>query len=85
MIRHVKSLYKKALAHIVPPAGGDGKELDARTIVRRRVEVTVERETVSLLVPGQPRTSADRTVAGCGDPEGEPPRLPPRNQQGESI
>ena len=59
MIRQIKSLYDKTLARIVPPAGADGKELDAAALVRRRVEITVERETVSVLMPGQP---AERTV-----------------------
>ena len=65
MIRQIKSLYHKALARIVPPAGGDGKEIDARTIVRRRVEVTVERETVFIPAPGQPAGGAAGTAGGA--------------------
>ena len=77
MIRQIKSLYSKTLARIVPLAGVDGKQFDARTIVHRRVEVTVERESVLVVVPGQPQGSAGQTVAGPGDLEVQSPELPP--------
>jgi len=77
MIRQIKSLYVKTLARILPPAGVDGKEVDAKTLVRRRVEVTVERESVSVLVPRQPQDSADQAAAGPGNRKRQAPQLPP--------
>ena len=77
MIRQIKSLYDKTLARIVPPAGVDGKELDAAALVRRRVEITVERETVSVLVPSQPGTSTDQTAGEQSNLETQPLKLLP--------
>ena len=47
MIRQIKSLYTKTLTRILPPSPVDGKEIDADTLVHRRVEITVERESIS--------------------------------------
>jgi len=76
MIRQIKSLYSKTLARIVPPAGTVRKGLDAGTLVRRRVEVTVERESVSVLVAGQPESAGQRLVEP-GDHKAQTLALPP--------
>jgi len=77
MIRRLKSLYSKTLARIVPPMGRNEKELDAKTIVQRRVEITVERESVSVLQRGQPTNSAQPTAVGPGNLHARTPELPP--------
>ena len=77
MIRQIKSLYRKTLGRIVPPAGTDRKGLDVGTLVRRRVEVTVERESVSVLVLRQPQDSAGQTLVGPSDHKAQTLALPP--------
>ncbi len=77
MIRQIKSLYIKTLARILPTAGADGKEVEARTLVHRRVEVTVERESVSVFVPGRPQDSTDQTAVGRSNLKAQTPELPP--------
>ena len=77
MIRQIKSLYTKTLARIVPPMGRNEKELDAKTIVQRRVEITVERESVSVLQRGQPTNSAQPTAVDPGHLNAQAPELPP--------
>jgi hypothetical protein len=77
MIRQIKSLYVKTVARIIPAAGVGGKEIDARTLVRRRVEITVERESVSVFVPGRPQDSTDQTAVGRGNLKAQTPELPP--------
>jgi len=44
----------RILPRRAPTAEVSGREIHAKTIVHRRVEVTVERESVSILVRGQP-------------------------------
>ena len=62
MIRRIRSLWRKILSRRAPPTEVNGKETAANPTVRRRVEVTVERETVSMLVRGRPPEGADRTA-----------------------
>jgi len=76
MIRQIKSLYRKTLGRIVALPGLDGKEFDTGTLVRRRVEITVERETVSVLVPAQPQ-SARQTAVEPSDRKAQTLALPP--------
>ena len=54
MIRKIRGLYTRIKARIIPAREVAEKQINAKTMVHRRVEVTVERETVSILVPGQP-------------------------------
>jgi hypothetical protein len=77
MIREIRSLCVKILSRIVPTTGAHGKEFDARTIAHRRVEVTVERESVSALVPGQTADHAGRTASGKSRTEAPYPESPP--------
>jgi hypothetical protein len=44
--------------------------------VHQRVEVTVEREVVSILVRGQPKDGAQQPAGGGAEPEAAPPKLP---------
>jgi len=53
VIRKIKSLCTNFLARILPATAVGEKGINAQTIVRRRVEITVERETLSILVPGE--------------------------------
>jgi hypothetical protein len=61
----------------VPATEVSGGEILSEPAVSRRIEVTVERETVTVLVRGQP--SQDREARGSpGDtPEAECPALQP--------
>ena len=83
MFGMLKSLYMRIETRIIPATKRDGKGTVVESIVHRRVEITVERETVSILVPGQPVGEADRTARGpsgpglnCKDKESRSYRLP---------
>lgn len=52
MTQRIRSLCAKIVSRIVAAAGVQGKEVGAKAIVHRRVELTVERESVSVLVAG---------------------------------
>jgi hypothetical protein len=52
----------KILRRIVPPTEVTGKETGAKTTVHRRIEVTVERESVSILVRGQTVVGTEKTA-----------------------
>jgi len=73
MIREIRCLCIKTLARIIPAGGARANSFCARTISHRRVEVTVERETVSMLVPGRPADGAHGMAGGKSAPE--TPRL----------
>lgn len=75
MIRKIRGLYRRIKARIIPAREVNKKEDHPKTIVHRRVEVTVERETVSFRMPGQPANDAGGTV---DDAPAEAPR-PPRS------
>lgn len=77
MIRAFRSLCAKLLPGIVPAMGVPEKEFDDKPLVRRRVEVTVERESVSILVPSQPAERASDTGRAESSPEAPRPELPP--------
>lgn len=62
-ILSIRDLYKKILAPILLLPEKRGKEKDARVTIHRRVEVTVERETISVIVPGQRPASADQAAS----------------------
>ena len=65
-----KSLCAKFLSGIVPATGVPEKGFDAQSTVHRRVEVTVERESVSVLVPSQPAERAGDAGRGRSGTEG---------------
>lgn len=60
MFKSLRNLLVKALTRTVAPAEVGGKA--AEPIVRRRVEVTLERETVWMLVRGQSPERAQETA-----------------------
>jgi hypothetical protein len=60
----------------VPAAEGNTKEISPDRTVHQRVEVTVEREVVSILVRGQPKDGAQQPAGGGAEPEAAPPKLP---------
>jgi hypothetical protein len=51
-------------------------EKSGEEITHGRIEVTVEREWVSMLVRGQPKGGAKEPVTGDCGPESGPPKLP---------
>jgi hypothetical protein len=73
MIQKLRSLCVNILSRIVPATGANARELEAKPTVHRRVEVTVERESLSVLVPGQP--AACTTGTASGKSQTEAPRL----------
>ena len=64
MLKKIRLMWKHILPRLAPPTEVSGKEVPPETRVRRRVEVTVERETVSMLVRGQPASEAAGTTPG---------------------
>lgn len=69
MIRKIKSLCTNILARILPATTEGEKGINAERIVRRRVEVTVEKETLSILVPGDLAGRAERVDAAKSSSE----------------
>jgi hypothetical protein len=71
------------LRRVLPETKAESRESASEPTERRRIEVTVERETVTVLVRGQPgrATAEAQTIAAepaCeGEPESRPPELPP--------
>lgn len=59
----IRNLCEKILAPILLSPKKPGEEKDARVTIRRRVEVTVERETISIIVPGQRPGSAEQPTS----------------------
>jgi len=51
-------------------------EKNGEEIAHGRIEVTVEREWVSMLVRGQPREGAKEPASGDSGTESGPPKLP---------
>jgi hypothetical protein len=75
----IRNLCEKILAPILLSPKKRGQEKDVEMTIRRRVEVTVERETISIIVSGQRPGSEDQPASrerdfGLGRPE--PPQLP---------
>jgi hypothetical protein len=60
----------------VPVTKAAGKEVSPEPAVSRRIEVTVERETVTILVRGQLKEGTEERANGDSDPESERPRMP---------
>ncbi|MGA3328539.1 MAG: hypothetical protein ABSF45_29165 [Terriglobia bacterium] len=77
MIRKIRSLCVNILSRIVPATGANAREMEAKPTVHRRVEVTVERESVSVLVPGQPAARAAGTAGAKSRTEAPCAELPP--------
>jgi len=71
----------KILSRILPPKMRR-QETEAKTRVHRRVEVTVDRETVSIRVPGQRRPAEDETVT---QERGPVEQLPELTQAGPAL
>jgi hypothetical protein len=61
----------------VPAVEEAGKQGVAEATVNRRIEVTVERETVTMLVRSQPKVGREEPAGGCGTPESGRPQLQP--------
>jgi hypothetical protein len=82
MIGKIGSLYSKLLSRIVAPTGVSEKHPDATPppAVRRRVEVTVERETVSVLVRGAHAKDDVGSAREESGPEAPAKELPPPAQ-----
>jgi hypothetical protein len=57
------------------------KEINADGVVHQRIEVTVEREVVSMLVRGHPQSGAQPPAGESAAPEAEPPELPAPAQE----
>ena len=77
MIRKIRTLWRRILPCRAPSTEVRGREVQPETRVRRRVEVTVERETVSMLVRGQSAGEAAGTTPGETVIEIEATELPP--------
>ena len=60
----ISSLCAKIMSHIVPAKDVSAKGFGSNVTVRRRVEVTVERESVSVLLQGQLANTAAGAVSG---------------------
>ena len=66
-ILSIRNLCEKILAPILHLPKKRGEEKDAEMTIRRRIEVTVERETVSIIVSGQQPGSAHRPASRESD------------------
>jgi hypothetical protein len=78
----------KLVPSSVPAAdvSGKEKEIEAKNVVHRRIEVTVERETVSVLVPGRFADCADGAAGRETLDEGvEPTALAPVSPAEASV
>lgn len=64
MMRKIRTLAMRILSQVVPPKKVRREETEAKNSVRRRVEITVERESISILVPGQPQGSQPTVSRG---------------------
>ncbi len=62
-ILSIRNLCEKILAPILHSPKKHGEEKDAEVTIRRRVEVTVERETISILVSGLRPGSVDQPAS----------------------
>ena len=51
-------------------------EKSAQEVSHQRIEVTLEREWVSMLVRGQPKEGAKQPSSADNEPESGPPELP---------
>jgi hypothetical protein len=61
----------------IPALEAAGRKVAAEATLNRRIEVTVERETVTLLVRGLPKDGRDERASGGSGPESESQELPP--------
>ena len=77
MIRAFRSLCAKLLSPLLPATEVPEKGFGDKPLLRRRVEVTVERESVSVLLPGQPDERARGTGQGKGGPGAPSAESPP--------
>ena len=84
MIRKIRGLYTRITARIIPAREVSEKPINAKTIVHRRVEVTVERETVSILVPGKPVGDAGGTAGAASAQAPRPHLLPDKGGEWEA-
>jgi len=75
-ILSIRDLYKKILAPILLLPEKRGKEKDARVTIHRRIEVTVERETISVIVLGQRPAPTDQAASRERDFRISRPELP---------
>jgi hypothetical protein len=63
----IRNLCEKILGPILLSPKKRGEEKDAKVTIHRRIEVTVERETISVIVPGHRPASADQTASRESD------------------
>jgi hypothetical protein len=66
-ILSIRNLYEKILAPILLSPKKRRGEKDAKVTIRRRVEVSVERETISVIVPGQRPAAEDQRASRESD------------------
>ena len=71
MIGMLKGLYMKLRAQVIPATEVGGKETAGQSAVHRRIEIIVQRETVSIVVPGLSADEAGRTARGESGPEAQ--------------
>lgn len=84
MIGILKSLYMKIRAPIIPATEMDGKETVVESVVHRRVEVMVVRESVSILVPGQSANDEEGGARKKSRPKAACKELPSPEQTHDS-
>ncbi len=69
MVRTICSSLMQSLARIIPAIIRNTRGTATAGVVHRRIEITVERESVSLLVPGQRAEAAGGAASGKSAPE----------------
>jgi hypothetical protein len=69
----------KFLRRIVAPSGMRQQDNTAKGSLRRRVEVTVDRELVSIVVPARRQHAPDELGQGC-KPIAQVPEHPPTHE-----
>ena len=77
MIRAIRSLFRRILPPVARALEGGRDEKGTNVTVRRRVEITVEREVVSMVLPARYADAADRTAGGERHPDTPLLELPP--------
>jgi hypothetical protein len=77
MIRVIRSLFRRILPPLAIAREGGKEEKEANVTVQRRVEITVEREVVSMVAPARYADAADRTAGGERHPDTPLLELPP--------
>jgi hypothetical protein len=61
----------------IPETEAGKNKIDAEVIAIRRAEVTVERETVTMLLRGRPAESGETPASQNAETELQVPKLPP--------